>query len=60
MASITISMWITLAAAIVGFILIMWATSQKFKQVCAECGRALLWTGIGVTLLALSGKVLHC
>jgi len=53
-------MWITLAAAIVGFILIMWSTSQKFKQVCAELGRALLWTGIGVTLLALSGKVLHC
>jgi ABC-type phosphate/phosphonate transport system permease subunit len=60
MASITITMWITIAAAIIGVLLLMWSTKQTFKQVCSEIGKALLWTGLGVTLLALSGKVLHC
>lgn len=60
MATISVSMWITLVAAIIGFILLMWATPSTFKKTCVELGRALLWTGLLATLLALSGKAFHC
>lgn len=54
------SIWVTLALAILGWIMWMYFTNAVIKAGLAKLGEVLLWTGLLATLLALTGKVIHC